>query len=102
MKARVTDPGSPNTFFRGPRVAPTLESVSISDGEFAVRTADAMNLEAEVIRDRRAYEARVAEAAYFLAQRRGFEPGRELDDWVAAEAQMAHARVDSSSKAKEI
>ena len=28
----------------------------------------------------------IAEAAYFLAQRRQFEPGHELEDWLAAEA----------------
>jgi len=27
----------------------------------------------------------VAEAAYCLAERRGFEPGHELEDWLAAE-----------------
>ncbi len=31
----------------------------------------------------------VAEAAYFLAQRRGFEPGHELEDWLAAEKERA-------------
>jgi hypothetical protein len=30
----------------------------------------------------------VAQAAYFRAQRRGFEPGQELDDWLAAEAEV--------------
>ena len=29
--------------------------------------------------------AKVREAAYFRAQARGFEPGHELEDWVAAE-----------------
>lgn len=28
----------------------------------------------------------VASEAYFIAERRGFLPGHELDDWVAAEA----------------
>jgi hypothetical protein len=28
----------------------------------------------------------IAEMAYFRAQRRGFEPGHELEDWAAAEA----------------
>lgn len=28
---------------------------------------------------------RIAVAAYFLAEYRGFEPGHELDDWLAAE-----------------
>jgi hypothetical protein len=30
----------------------------------------------------------IAHAAYFLAERRGFAPGRELDDWTAAEAEI--------------
>lgn len=30
----------------------------------------------------------LAIAAYFLAERRGFAPGGELDDWLAAEAQI--------------
>lgn len=31
----------------------------------------------------------IAEAAYFKAQARGFEPGHEMDDWFAAEAEEA-------------
>lgn len=27
----------------------------------------------------------IAEAAYFLAEQRGFDPGSELDDWLQAE-----------------
>jgi hypothetical protein len=30
----------------------------------------------------------VAEAAYYRAQKRGFEPGYELEDWVEAEAEV--------------
>jgi Protein of unknown function (DUF2934) len=33
-------------------------------------------------------EARIAEAAYWRAERRGFTPGRELEDWLAAERQI--------------
>jgi hypothetical protein len=33
-------------------------------------------------------EALIAELAYFRAQRRGFEPGHELEDWLAAEAEI--------------
>lgn len=36
---------------------------------------------------------RVAEVAYFLAERRGFSPGHELDDWLQAEAEVVGARV---------
>jgi hypothetical protein len=28
---------------------------------------------------------RIAQAAYYLAERRGFAPGHELEDWMAAE-----------------
>jgi hypothetical protein len=32
--------------------------------------------------------AMVSEAAYFYAEHRGFEPGHELEDWLAAEDQI--------------
>ncbi|HTX06777.1 MAG TPA: DUF2934 domain-containing protein [Steroidobacteraceae bacterium] len=33
--------------------------------------------------------AMIAEGAYYRAQRRGFAPGHELDDWLEAEADLA-------------
>lgn len=33
-------------------------------------------------------EARIAEAAYWRAERRGFTGGQELDDWLAAEREI--------------
>lgn len=30
----------------------------------------------------------IAEAAYFRAKQRGFEPGHELEDWVQAESEV--------------
>jgi hypothetical protein len=30
----------------------------------------------------------IAEAAYYRAERRGFAPGRELEDWLAAEIEI--------------
>lgn len=32
--------------------------------------------------------SRVAIAAYFKAEARGFEPGHEMEDWLAAEAEV--------------
>lgn len=32
--------------------------------------------------------ARIAEIAYFKAEKRGFEPGHEAEDWLAAEAEV--------------
>ncbi|MBM0107432.1 DUF2934 domain-containing protein [Steroidobacter sp. S1-65] len=33
-------------------------------------------------------EARIAEAAYWRAERRGFAPGHELEDWLSAEREI--------------
>lgn len=35
----------------------------------------------------------IEEHAYCLAQGRGFAPGHELDDWLAAEREVHHALV---------
>jgi Protein of unknown function (DUF2934) len=32
--------------------------------------------------------ARIAEAAYFIGMHRGFSPGHELEDWLAAENEV--------------
>jgi hypothetical protein len=41
-------------------------------------------------------EAMIAESAYFRSAHRGFEPGHEVDDWLASEAEIdaALARGD--------
>ena len=33
-------------------------------------------------------QRRIAEAAYYRAESRGFEPGGETEDWLAAEAEI--------------
>ena len=33
-------------------------------------------------------QAMICSAAYFLSERRGFGPGHELDDWLAAEEEI--------------
>jgi hypothetical protein len=45
-----------------------------------------------------ARDAMIAEAAYFRSAHRGFEPGHEVDDWLAAESDIdaALARGDLS------
>jgi hypothetical protein len=32
--------------------------------------------------------ASIAQAAYFRSQHRGFKPGHEMEDWLAAEAEV--------------
>ena len=41
------------------------------------------------------HQAKVALAAYFIAEKRGFEPGHELEDWLAAEAEIERAEPPS-------
>ena len=36
--------------------------------------------------------ARIAVSAYYKAQARGFAPGQEMDDWLAAEHEEASCR----------
>ncbi len=81
MNARNTEFSTPSKIFRAPVVAPSFESASISADEFASKTANAMGLTGEILRARCAYDESVAKAAYFMAHRRGFEPGHELGDW---------------------
>jgi Protein of unknown function (DUF2934) len=43
-------------------------------------------------------EARIAEAAYWRAERRGFVAGQELDDWLAAEREVDEDLKDSQQR----
>jgi hypothetical protein len=66
----------------------------VGDGVIAQleRDQDVRQLVAAEAKDRRVdRQARIALAAYFIAEKRGFEPGHELDDWFAAEAELAQA-----------
>jgi hypothetical protein len=46
-----------------------------------------------------ARRALIAETAYLRAERRGFTPGQETDDWLAAEAEVdALLRAEQSSQ----
>lgn len=42
-------------------------------------------------------KAMICEAAYFLSERRAFCPGRELDDWLAAESEIDRALTSGPS-----
>jgi hypothetical protein len=45
-------------------------------------------------------EAKISEAAFFKAAARGFEPGHEWDDWLAAEKEIDAQSRGSESKGK--
>ena len=45
------------------------------------------NIHEEVVMEEQT-RSMIEEAAYYLAEKRGFEPGHELEDWLQAEAQI--------------
>lgn len=49
--------------------------------------------------DHEALGEMIAKAAYYRAERRGFEPGYEIEDWIAAEAEVS-ARMREVEKAQ--
>ena len=42
----------------------------------------------------------VADAAYYIAERRGFQAGDPVDDWIAAEAEIDDLLTDTVSTGK--
>jgi len=45
------------------------------------------------------YSAQIAEAAYYKSERRGFEPGYEMTDWLEAERELeAEIKTTKSGK----
>jgi hypothetical protein len=48
--------------------------------------------------DREVRRRRIAEAAYYRAERRGFAPGADVDDWLEAEREVEDVKKDSDRK----
>jgi hypothetical protein len=73
------------------RVAPTAGNSLVHD---APADADVIRMATAEAQARAAQrQEQIATAAYFRAQQRGFEAGHELDDWLAAEAEIATLQV---------
>jgi hypothetical protein len=67
------------------RAAPT-QAESRTPSRVEVTQQKATTTRAEVSNEAR-YRM-ISEAAYLRAERRGFEPGREVEDWLAAEQEV--------------
>ena len=65
-----------------PVAAPATSATSGIIAEMASQVATERPLDPEVKR------LMIAEAAYYYAEKRGFEPGHELEDWLEAEARI--------------
>ena len=71
---------------RAPAARPRRKQV-VADSAAAVESAQKVPSTTSVADAAR--QRMISEAAYYRAERRGFAPGSELDDWLAAEAEIA-------------
>jgi hypothetical protein len=67
--------------------SPQLEKLSFHARPRATQPAGDVRIAAELVNPELRRDI-IAQAAYFRAQRREFEPGHELEDWLAAEAEV--------------
>jgi hypothetical protein len=65
---------------------PATPAVGNAEGDIASKTQVLSAIVQTVDPDAR--QMMIAEAAYYLAEQRGFTPGGELQDWLDAEAQI--------------
>lgn len=65
---------------------PAIQSVRNSQVATRQRTVAPRTISRELAPEQR--QQLIAQAAYFIAERRGFVPGNELDDWLQAEAEI--------------
>lgn len=76
----------PTSAVEATRKAPASEAATAARRDVSIRSAALSARTATMAgEDRRRL---IAEAAYFRAEQRGFAPGRELEDWLAAEIEV--------------
>ena len=63
----------------------STSSTSMSTSKKSRKKNPILGVDAEYGEDR---FYRTAERAYYIAEARGFEPGYEMEDWLAAEAEV--------------
>jgi hypothetical protein len=67
----------------------STKSLAILESPAASGSSPAGTLWSAPATDAEARNRMIAEAAYYRAEQRGFDPGHELDDWLAAEYEIA-------------
>jgi hypothetical protein len=90
-----TEITSPQSAFEASRSAPaqdtsnalvTFSNTAQASGDQTASETLASRPQGPVAADLR--RALIAEAAYFMAEHRGFEPGHEIEDWLCAESRI--------------
>jgi hypothetical protein len=79
-----------NTPSRRPRGKSTIPPVAVPGASATpgIIADSALQVATERPVDPEVRRLMIAEAAYYCAEQRGFEPGHELEDWLVAEARI--------------
>ena len=70
----------------GPHHAQPTQTTASAKVSARKRSAESQTAGAKIVPEQR--QELIAQAAYFIAERRGFVPGNELEDWLQAEAEI--------------
>ena len=91
MVTRRVSPGKKTTKQKAATTAPELADSAVMAVLESAQSAAARGASIDLDARRQL----VAAEAYFLAERRGFEAGHELEDWIAAE-EMVESRLQQT------
>lgn len=70
----------------GPQQSQSTRTTATAKVDTRRRSAEPQTASVRVAPEQR--QQLIAQAAYFIAERRGFAPGNELEDWLQAEAEI--------------
>ena len=84
--SKSTTTHAPTRGTPGPQHAQPTRTTAIAKVAARKRSAEPQTAGAKIVPEQRL--ELIAQAAYFIAERRGFAPGNELEDWLQAEAQI--------------
>lgn len=70
-----------------------MTAQTLADKEAEFLQGSALQFEELTAADVEELKEAIAAAAYYKAEKRGFEPGHELLDWLEAEAEVKSAKV---------
>lgn len=84
--AKSTVTRTPTRGKPGPQHSQLAGTTASAKAATRKRSAESPTAGAKVMPEPR--QQLIAQAAYFIAERRGFAPGNELEDWLRAEAEI--------------
>lgn len=78
---------NPQTSATGHEAGPATDSSISSGGQKSASEGETTKVQSEAVSPEQRHHM-IAVAAYYLAERRGFCPGYETDDWLAAQEKI--------------